>query len=227
MPTAIFAGKIFTIGTTLGDFFDDCTRRLKLTTAARRAFLSDGREIFEVAHLEKGDVVIVSCGEPFRPKEIHPGEQDVLWKELHKLMDSRERLSMESDSKSPDPVLYSGGSPTTTRERAPTISEGTRDRAPTMTTRERAPAALGDYVTEHVQERHRGTTQWLRDAGNAVRNSGVATSATFAHSDARSGQKHSHNAQSGRNEQIQQIHQARLPLEPSKGLRRVIIRISL
>lgn len=120
MPQAIFTGKVFTVGATLGDFFDTVTKRLKLVRAARRAFLSNGREVrvcvqdasviiiaitsmtsphircccvcappvywnvsvscngwqvFEAADLQHGAVILVSCGEAFRPREMSEDEQ--------------------------------------------------------------------------------------------------------------------------------------------------------
>lgn len=87
MPNCVMSGKAIVVGPgTLGDFFDEATRRLKLGRAARRAFFSDGREIFEATDLVQGAAVLISCGETFRPRDLNPEEQAALWRELRKHM---------------------------------------------------------------------------------------------------------------------------------------------
>ncbi|XP_068116580.1 doublecortin domain-containing protein 1 isoform X2 [Hyperolius riggenbachi] len=44
---------------------DRCTERLKLNTAARRIFLSDGAEAFEPKDIPHDSDIYISCGEPF------------------------------------------------------------------------------------------------------------------------------------------------------------------
>ena len=66
---------------------------LKLIRAARRLFYLDGRELTDIADLEDGDALLVSCGEPFRPKQMPDEEQQRLWQLMN--------LSQESTTNQP------------------------------------------------------------------------------------------------------------------------------